>query len=120
MRLGLQSPNQFAGVVSIGGALPRGGGLFNDFETLRQRKLPILWQLATQKADFDPDLLTDDLRQLMITGSQVELRQYVDDDEMNTVTLGDMNRWLMERIVLQDNVEVESQRSASPVAFSVN
>lgn len=120
MRLGLQSPEQFAGIISVGGGMPRAGRLFSDFEVLRQRKLPILWQLATQKPGFDGDLLMDDLRQLMLTGSQVEVRQYLDDDEMNTVTLKDINQWVMERIVLGSTAEPESKPPTTPAFFSAN
>ncbi|MEM9646211.1 MAG: alpha/beta hydrolase-fold protein [Planctomycetota bacterium] len=99
LRIALRQPNQFGGVVALGGRLPQQGRLFGDLNALRERKLPLLWQWATRGGRFSSEALTSDLKALMATRCQVEVRQYTDAEEMNTVTLADINDWIMRTVV---------------------
>jgi len=118
LRMGLREPSAFGGIISLGGALPDQGKLFGDFQVLRHRRLPVLWQWATEAPTFSPSVLKNDLRRLMPSRCRVEIRQYLDDDEMNTVTLSDINRWIMQTIVTGVS---EPEPTVSAVrSFSIN
>ena len=119
LRLALRDPRRFAGVISLGGTFPSAGGVFGDLASLRQRQLPMLWQWATASGTFDPERLKTDIRSAMLMQAKVEIRQYDDDDEMNTVALADIDRWIMQRVV-SGGQGSESSCSIAPVRFSSN
>lgn len=66
---------------------------------LRERRLPMLWQWAQDSEGFDSDRLKQDISVAMSVRAEVEIRQYCDDNEMNTLVLSDVNHWIMNRIV---------------------
>ncbi|QDV64198.1 alpha/beta hydrolase [Crateriforma conspicua] len=120
LRLALRHPEVFAGVISLGGALPTGRRLFSDLNDLRRQRLSMLWSWAVQGDHFHNTTMADNLRQMLMTKCRIEVRQYVDDDEMNTVTLSDVNEWIMNRIVA-GNVCVDGEPETSPsLNFSQN
>ena len=80
----------------------------------------MLWQWARLGKRFDHQRLSDDLRAVMLMRAQVEVRQYEDDDEMNTVTLSDLNDWVMQRIVNGVGSHDTDRWSSSEVRFSNN
>lgn len=95
LRLGLLNPEQFAGVLSIGGPLPRGEMPLRCYRTLR--RFPV-W-LAQTLAEHQPvQSLCADLRLIHSAGMELMLRQYVGAQELDRVILADMNRWIMERV----------------------
>lgn len=120
LRIALGDPDAFAGVVSLAGRLPRNGGLLGNLPALQRRRLPMLWQWARLGKRFDHQRLSDDLRAVMLMRAQVEVRQYEDDDEMNTVTLSDLNDWVMQRIVNGVGSHDTDRWSSSEVRFSNN
>ena len=48
LRIAMRDPDRFSAVASFGGRMPRGGNVFGDLTRLRRRRLPMLWQWATE------------------------------------------------------------------------
>ena len=120
LRLALRDPQRFAGVVSLGGRLPQGNSAFGNLEAIRERRLSMLWQYALERSDFDVADLQADIRQAMMLQAKVEVRQYRNDDEMNTATLADLNQWIMNRIVCGQPLSADESWESSPTCFSAN
>ncbi|WP_231741631.1 alpha/beta hydrolase [Stieleria varia] len=137
MRVAMRMPELFAAAISMGGAMPSGGHLFANLNQLRQIRLPMLWQWAIENDQFQSSLLQRDIRSAMMIRARVDIRQYRDDDEMNTVALADVNHWIMDHVVQgipvgQHDSETSSQTGSqtglqgrnpwesSPVGFSDN
>ena len=96
MRIAWSNPGRFAGVASIGGALPSRGCPLSRVNELRQ--LPCL--LATTRASraYPESRVCQDLRLLHSAGCTVALRQYPGGDELTTGMLADFDRWMMELV----------------------
>ena len=99
LRIALRDPERFAGVASLGGEMPNGSCSLGNWDGIREREMPMLWQYALHRNDFDHDALQDDIRQAMLLKAKVEIRQYKTNDEMNTAVLSDFNEWVMTQIV---------------------
>lgn len=120
LRIAMRDPSTFAAAISLGGPLPRCGGMLGNLALLQSRRLPMLWQWADRGDRFDPETLTEDLRSAMMMRAQVEVRQYADDDEMNTVALSDVNDWVMRRVVTGEANRGSGAWTSSEVGFSDN
>jgi len=96
LRLALRYPEQFAGVISIGGAMPRSNAPLNRVK--EARGLPILLASCHDSEAYPQKEVVSDLRLLHSAGFSLALRQYPGDDELTTAMLADMDRWIMERI----------------------
>ncbi|EMI19130.1 phospholipase/Carboxylesterase [Rhodopirellula maiorica SM1] len=121
MRIALRDPKRFAGVVSLGGRMPSGGRALSNLSELRERRMPMLWQWATESSMFDSCELDEDMRRAMMIRAQLEIRQYCDDDEMNTVALADVDQWIMDKVVASASNSGSSDRwASSPTRFSSN
>ncbi|WP_442507222.1 alpha/beta hydrolase [Novipirellula sp. SH528] len=120
MRIALRDPKRFAGVVSLGGRMPNGCSALSNLSDLRERRLPMLWQWATENAMFDSSHLDEDMRRAMMIRAQLEVRQYRDDDEMNTVALADVNQWIMGNVVAGASGTSKDCWATSPTQFSSN
>ncbi len=120
LQVALREPEAYAGVVSLGGGLPRGGGSLGNLPSLRRRRMPMLWQWARLGEHFDHQRISDDLRTAMLVQAQVEVRQYEDDDEMNTVTLSDVNDWVMRWIVAGTGAGEIGRFASAEIPFSNN
>ncbi|MEM8666646.1 MAG: dienelactone hydrolase family protein [Planctomycetota bacterium] len=118
MRIAMQEPQRFAGVVSLGGRFPTGS--IRNVEQWRQRRMPMLWQWGRLNPLFSNDELKSDYRSLMTIGGQVEVRQYPGDDEMDTVVLSDLNDWIMRRIVSGSSIADSDLWATSPTQYSSN
>ena len=119
MRIAMRDPDRFAAVASLGGGMPQGGNVLANLKSLRKRSLPMLWQVATDSAWFDPRSLKADIHAAMLLRAKVEVRQYHSDDEMNTVALSDLNHWIMNRVVAGIPAGAEPCESR-PACFSSN
>lgn len=117
-RIALRDPEKFAGVISLGGRIPTGG--MNNFTQLRRRRLPMLWQWGERNPQYTEDNVKSDCRLTMSIGADVELRQYPDDDEMNTAVLSDIDEWIMRRIVAGSSISDSQQWETTPVSYSRN
>ena len=118
LQVALRAPNQFAGVISLGGTMPhRGITLFNE---LRLRRLPMLWQWSANNPLYNEENLRADCQLAMSISAQVEIRQYADEDEMNTVTLKDTNGWIMRTVISDSRISDNKHWSSQAVAYSEN
>lgn len=96
LRLALRYPQWFAGVISIGGAMPRRDAPLNRVK--EARGLPIMLASCRESEAYPQADVVSDLRLLHSAGFSLALRQYPGDDELTTSMLSDMDRWMMERI----------------------
>lgn len=118
LRIAMRQPERFAGAASIGGRMPQGA--IRNLNELRKRKLPMLWQWGKLNPDYTADSLKSDCRSAMSIGSDVEIRQYPGEDEMDTVVLKDLDEWIMRRIVSSSSVTDDQRWSSSPTRCSTN
>ncbi|WP_162273193.1 alpha/beta hydrolase [Rubripirellula obstinata] len=117
LRIAMREPNRFGGVVSVGGSMP--GNSIKQFDALRNRRLPMLWQWAKENDRYTQSQLHRDCQMAMSIGSQVEIRQYPGDDEMDTVVLSDLNDWVM-RTVIPGASQVTNTADSPSSLYSVN
>jgi phospholipase/carboxylesterase len=93
LRLGMEYPEMVAGAISLGGPAPRGLRPLKRINAAR--KLPLM--LAVSPGQTYPlQGVMDDLRLLHGAGFSLALRLYPEGDELTTVMLADVNRWIME------------------------
>ncbi len=98
LRIALNQPEYFAGVLSLGGALPRGHQPFGRL--VAARRLPVFLALGRDSEVYGPDKACDDLRLLHTAGVSVTLRQYPCGHELSSPMLRDIDRWIMEQITV--------------------
>ncbi len=95
-RIALSRPECFAGVLSLGGALPRGHQPFGRL--VAARRLPAFLAMGRDSENYGPAQACDDLRLLHTAGVSVTLRQYPCGHELSEQMLRDVDRWIMEQI----------------------
>lgn len=94
LRIASLHPELFAGVASIGGQFPQG---LNPLQRLGMvRNLPVLLMHGRDSDEYQLSTACDDLRLMHSAGMSVSLRQYPCEQEVTTVMLEDLNRWLMD------------------------
>ncbi|TWU37056.1 alpha/beta hydrolase [Novipirellula artificiosorum] len=120
MQIALRDPQRFAGVVSLGGHLPRGCRSLANLQLLRDRRLPMLWQWANEGPNFCRTKLDRDLRTAMMIRAKLEVRQYAGDDEMTTIALADLNEWIMSSMIPNEQNQSNQSWATSPTQFSHN
>lgn len=94
VRIAWSHPDLFAGVASIGGALPGEGCPMSRINELR--RLPCLLATTQRSAAYPEHRVCSDLRLLHSAGCTVALRQYPGGDDLTTCMLADLNRWMMD------------------------
>jgi phospholipase/carboxylesterase len=94
VRLAWKHPQRFAGAATLGGALPQGMCPLARVNELR--RLPLLISAGRDARGYHQQRLCDDLRLLHSAGFCVAVRQYPCGDELCTVMLSDLDRWVME------------------------
>lgn len=120
LRIAMRDPDRFAAAVSLGGRMPQGS--IRNPNQLRQRRLPMLWQWGTQNPEFTADGLKTDCQAAMAINAPVEIRQYPGSDEMDTVVLSDLDRWVMRCVISSENVcdSPDDCWTTSPTMYSNN
>jgi phospholipase/carboxylesterase len=96
LRLALQHPCHFAGVLSLGGSFPTGLAPLAQLRRIRQ--LPIFIAQGRDSESYPQQQCCDELRLFHAAALHVTLRQYPCQDELTTQMLHDMDVWIMERI----------------------
>ncbi len=117
IRIAMRDPRRFAAAVSVGGRMPQGS--IRNLHELRKRRMPMLWQWASQNENYTTDGLKVDCQSAMAIGAKVQVRQYPGTDEMDTVVLSDINRWIMQEVVSVES-EPDDQWATTPTAYSSN
>jgi phospholipase/carboxylesterase len=103
-RLGMEFPERFAGAISLGGQVPRGARLLKNIN--RARQLPLLLSVSPTQENYSTQQVMDDLRFLHCAGLSLSLRLYPDGDELTSVMLSDLNRWVMEQFTTNGTAAV--------------
>ena len=95
-RVAMSMPEQFCGVLSLGGSFPIGNaplGRLND-----ARRLPLFVAVGRGNGDYPESALCTDLRLFHAAGMAVTIRQYPGEDQLNDLMLADVDRWIMDTI----------------------
>jgi phospholipase/carboxylesterase len=95
-RVALNCPNLAAGVLSIGGEFPRGLMPLRNLSQIRQLK--VFLATGRDSVRYPQHVVCENLRLLYTAGMAVNLRQYPCGDELTTLMLSDMDRWIMEQV----------------------
>jgi len=96
LRVGMANAEHFAGVVSLGGAMPRGDAPLAGIN--QARRLPVLLASGKESQRYSSSTICDDLRLLHAAGIQVALRLYPGGHQISPDMLADVDRWMMEII----------------------
>jgi phospholipase/carboxylesterase len=96
LRLALRNPDQFAGVLSFGGAFPTDRTPLARLHAVR--RLPLFFATTWESTRYPESQLCEDLRLFHSAGLSVTIRHYRGDDGLTTLMLSDMDRWIMEHI----------------------
>lgn len=95
-RVALHHPRRFAGALSLGGPFP------TTLRPLRRlndaRGLPLWLASGGESRDYPLAHVCRDLRLFHAAGLSVSVRQYPGGDELTTLMLSDMDRWMMEQV----------------------
>lgn len=118
LRIGLRNPSQFDGVISIDGALPRGGRPLVNLEAARN--LAILSAVAMEGERYPMSEVCEDLRLWHSARLRMDMRQYTVDDCLVKEVLRDVNAWIMGRITGQQPAGLVPDCETADVEFSVN
>lgn len=95
-RMALNNPEKFAGALSLGGPFPQGQQPLRRLNDLRQ--LPLYIAAGTESQLYPQAAICQDLKLFHSAGMSVDVRQYPCEDELTTVMLADVNRWVMDRV----------------------
>lgn len=96
LRIALNQPHWFAGVLSVGGPFPTSLRPLARLNELRGMEIFLATGRHSQRYP-EPEVCRT-LRLLHSAGMSVNLRQYPCGDEVTSDTLADMDRWIMEQI----------------------
>ncbi|MDZ4658911.1 MAG: alpha/beta hydrolase-fold protein [Bythopirellula sp.] len=94
LRVGMEHPELFAGAISLGGRVPRGGNAFRRINAAR--RLPLMLSVSPTAQEFTTQQVMDDLRLLHCGGFSLSLRLYPEGQTLTDTMFADMNVWLME------------------------
>jgi phospholipase/carboxylesterase len=111
LRVALNSPDDFAGVLSIGGGLPTTSRPFARLHDVR--RLNVFLTSGRESRDYPERAVCRDLRLLHAAGMSVNLRLYPCGDDVTTDMLADMDRWIMEQVAAQQPL-AQDQPSRNP------
>ncbi len=94
LRVAMERPELFAGVMSINGPMPESQAPLGCWEECRN--LPVFLTQARNSDSFDQITLCRQLRLLHVAGFALTLRQYPGVESLSDKLLQDLNRWIME------------------------
>jgi phospholipase/carboxylesterase len=107
LRIALNHPSRFAGVLSLCGAFPTGRTPFGNLVAARQ--LPIFLATGRGSQEYPATQVCDDLRLLHTAGLSITLRQYPCGHELMPQMLTDIDRWIIEQITQPRPEPTESE-----------
>ena len=111
LRVALNNPEQFAGVLSFCGRFPAGRNAFGNL--IEARSLPVLLAGGRDSGEYPPESVCDDLRLFHTAGISITLRQYPCGQELSPQMFCDMDRWIIEQITAPSESSSESDNSWS-------
>ncbi len=95
-RVAMNHPYKFAGVLSLGGGLPKGGAPLSRLPEARQ--LAVFLAAGRRSTVYGEEQVCDDLRLLHTAGMSITLRLYPCGHELSPQMLSDVDRWIIEQI----------------------
>jgi phospholipase/carboxylesterase len=95
-QLAMRHPTRFAGVLSLGGEFPVGGTPL--VRLTDARRLPIFLASGRNSQRYPAAKVCQNLRLFHAAGMNVDLRQYPCGDELLSMMLADMDRWMMQQV----------------------
>jgi phospholipase/carboxylesterase len=107
MRIAMNHPSRFAGVLSLCGAFPTGRTPFGNLVAARQ--LPIFMATGRGSAEYPTTKVCEDLRLLHTAGLSITLRQYPCGHELMPQMLADVDRWIIEQITQPRSTSIEPE-----------
>jgi phospholipase/carboxylesterase len=110
LRVALNHPDRVAGVLSLGGSFPSGQTPLKRLSEVRQLRL--LLATGRDSLQYPSQQVCQDLRLMYAAGMSVSLRQYPCGDEVTTLMLADMDRWIMDQV--NSSVTVGADREQAP------
>ena len=96
LRVAMNHPYKFAGVLSLGGCLPTGGAPLSRLPEARQ--LAVFLATGRRSPVYGEPQVCDDLRLLHTAGMSITLRLYPCGHELSPQMLSDVDRWIIEQI----------------------
>jgi phospholipase/carboxylesterase len=96
LRIALNEPDRFAGVLSLCGAFPMGYAPLRCLT--RARDVPVFLAVGRDSAGYSPARACDDLRLFHTAGVSVTMHQYPCGHELTSRMLRDVDRWIIEQI----------------------
>jgi phospholipase/carboxylesterase len=95
LRVGMEHPDLFAGAISLGGRVPRGGNAFRRINDAR--RLPLMLSAATDTDTYTNEQVMADVRLLHSGGFSLNVVLYPEGDGLTDTMFSDIDVWLMER-----------------------
>jgi len=96
LRLGMEDPATFSGILSLAGPFPPTGSPLRRLGAVRN--MPVLLATGQDSEDYPPDRAAADALLLHAAGLDVTHRQYPCGQCLTPQMLADMNRWIIDRI----------------------
>lgn len=106
LRIALNHPERFAGVLSLGGAFPTGQNVLRNLSAAR--RVPIFLAVGRDSQVYLPAAVCQDLRLLHAAGLSTTLRQYPCGHELSPQMLSDVDRWVIEQMTATGSSQVPS------------
>ena len=94
MRLALNAPQLFGGVISMGAGLPKGNTPLRHIQHARRLKMLVCYGRESQR--YPEDDVCNDLRLVHTAGLKLHLRQYPCGDIATTEMFKDADAWIMD------------------------
>jgi phospholipase/carboxylesterase len=96
VRLALRNPHRFAGAITVGGPLPQDHSPLARLTHLH--KFPLLISHCRDSETYPIDHVCQELSLLHSADLAVTLREYPCGDELTTIMLQDLDRWVMQHV----------------------
>ncbi|WP_436716136.1 dienelactone hydrolase family protein [Roseiconus lacunae] len=120
VQMALSYPSLFAAAVSVGGDFELPKCTKSELQLLKRQRVAMLWQHSIERSGYCHEAMAKQIGNAAAIDAQLEVRQYVSDDEMNTAVLSDLDRWLMDHVVCSTPIGKMTDWDTSPVSFSDN
>lgn len=96
LRIAMEHPKVFAGVLSLCGPFPKEGTPLAKLDGVRQ--MPLFIAACREGAYYPTDEVCNNLRLFHAAGLSTTLREYPGNDGLSPMMLADIDRWMMEQI----------------------
>jgi len=107
LRVAMNHPHRFAGVISLGGPFPRGSAPLGHLA--EARRVPILLAVGRDSLRYPPERVCEDLRLFHTAGLFATLRHYPGGHEISPQMLDDIDRWVMGHVTGTESSPESSQ-----------